>query len=165
MAVWRPSRQARSFEGSGHVGPGDATIAHACNSSDRELGVPATRRARGANLRCVTRPKTAPTKHETQGYVTRRGTSGEVLAVGYFCSSYIYIYKATGQPRARARRHTAILRAVVSHETQILRHQRSHAIRLYRVDERAGPRVLSRRPISRLALPPRQHCSPPPLPS
>ena len=65
-----------------------------------------------------------------------------------------------------ARRHRAILRAVVvSHETQILRHQRSHAIRLYRVDERAGPRVLSRRPISRLALLPRQHCSPPPLPS
>jgi len=59
---------------------------------------------------------------------------------------FVHIYKATGQPRARARRHTAILRAVVSHETQILRHQRSHSIRLYRVDEKAGPRVLSAAP-------------------
>jgi len=83
---------------------------------------------------------------------------------------FVHIYKATGQPRAyRAHActttHSDIKSRIVSHETQILRHQRSHAIRLYRVDERAGPRVLSRRPISRLALLPRQHCSPPPLPS
>ena len=160
VAVWRPSRQARSFEVSGHLGP--ATVAHACNSSHRpRLGVPATRRARVASLRCVTRPKTGGLlSTERRGTspqaakAKRRGTSRVRCWQLGTSAVRIYIYKATGQPRARARRHRAILRAVVSHETQILRHQRSHAIRLYRVDVRAGPRVLSRRPISRLALPP-----------
>jgi hypothetical protein len=43
VAVWRPSRQARSFEGSGHLGPDDR--ARVQLESPR-LGVPATRRAK-----------------------------------------------------------------------------------------------------------------------
>ena len=56
MAVWRPSRQARSFEGSGHLGPDDRARVQL---ESARLGVPATRRA--SAFRCVTRPKTPPT--------------------------------------------------------------------------------------------------------
>ena len=53
--MWRPSRQARSFEGSGPLGPdGRARV----QLESPSLGVPATRRA--SEFKCVTRPKTPP---------------------------------------------------------------------------------------------------------
>ena len=62
VAVWRRSQQARSFEGSGHLGPHDR--AHARLSSAR-LGTPVTRRASEFNR--LTAPKTPPTKTNTPG--------------------------------------------------------------------------------------------------
>ena len=66
--MWRPSRQARSFEGSGHLGPDDRARVQL---ESARLGVPATRRA--SAFRCVTRRKTPPKPGLTRWTVNSLG--------------------------------------------------------------------------------------------
>ena len=79
VAVWRRSQQARSFEGSGHLGPHDR--AHARLSSAR-LGTPVTRRASEFNR--LTAPKTPPYPgaFSTRQGFCRRGGSPHRLPAG-----------------------------------------------------------------------------------